>query len=557
MPDLLLISIKYGGYISPIKLAIFLGFFFLWLPLISWVYKDAAEVENKGAYWAAVMLATGAATAIFWLLVPVFVIGMLLYIIAVGSAATVYVRYRNTKVLEYDRVLTADHIKSFFSTSEAKKLVTMKSFLFITANNNEVPMPEPRTPEFYGYKAAYNIFNDATWRRASTIAFAPTHLDYKVTYYVDGAGLKQPSMPKAQMEHFIRFVKNLADLDTTERRKPQKGRFRIRQNENSLEWEVATAGSTAGEQVRLRLMTEEGIKKLTKIGLMPDQLELLNNIRNLKQGLFIVSGLKKTGVTTTFYALLRNHDAFLNSINTLERRPSADLPNITQQIFSLSDTGTTTFGKKLRSIIRMGPDIVGVADCQDTETAQVASEAAKDNKLIYLTLEADSVTQALGKWLKLVDNKDLAIETLLGISNQRLLRKLCNDCRQAYKPDQAILRKFNIPAEKAKVFYRAGKVRYDKRGKPSTCESCQGTGFIGRTAIFEIVIINDQLRDVIKQAKSISEISTHFRRAKMLYLQEQALRKVINGTTSINEMIRVLSKPKSVEAEKQNTRQRS
>jgi type II secretory ATPase GspE/PulE/Tfp pilus assembly ATPase PilB-like protein len=199
--------------------------------------------------------------------------------------------------------------------------------------------------------------------------------------------------------------------------------------------------------------------RLTEIGLMPEQLEKLNRFRELKQGIFLVSGPKKSGVTTTLYALLRNHDAFLNSINTLERQPAGQLQNITQNVFTLSDTGTTTFGKKLLSVVRMGPDIVGVAECEDAETAQVACAAARDGKLVYVTLQADSVLQALGKWLKFVGNKNVVAETLLGASSQRLVRILCEECKQAYAPDKELFRKFNLSAEKTKVLYRTGKVK--------------------------------------------------------------------------------------------------
>lgn len=296
-------------------------------------------------------------------------------------------------------------------------------------------------------------------------------------------------------------------------------------------------------QVRLKKVTQQSVSRLDEIGLMPEQLEQLNTMRELKQGLFIVTGPQKAGVTTTFYALLRNHDAFLNSINTLERRPSAELPNITQNVFKLSDTGTSSYAKKLQEIVRMGPDIVGVADCQDAETAQSSCLAAKDGKVIYATLKADSVVKAIGKWIKLVGDRKLAAQTLLGASNQRLLRKLCEECKQAYAPNKELLRKFNIPAEKVKALYRTGKILIGKRGKEMTCDQCQGTGYVGRTGIFEIIAINDELRNTIIQAKSLSEIGSQFRATKMLYLQEQALRKVMGGTTTINEMIRVLSPP--------------
>ena len=551
MPDLLLTALEYGGYISIIKFIIFAGLFLLWLLLVSWVYRDALAIETQEELWTGIVFGTGAAATIIWLVIPLFIVGALFYLISVGTVSIIYVAHRNARVMDYDRILTAEHIKGLF-VSEEKRLAALKAFLFITANNNEVPVPEAKTPDFFGYKTAYEIFTDATWRRASDIVFSPTQQEYKVAYYIDGAVVKQPSIAGDQMEYFIRFIKHLADLDAGERRKPQKGKFKIQQGEENSEWEVVTAGSTAGEQIRLKQIMQQQITILTNIGLAPNQLEEMNKIREVKEGLFIISGPEKSGVTTTFYTLLRNHDAFTNSINTFERQLSAELPNITQNVFALSDTGTTTYDKKLQAMVRMGPDIVGVAGCQDTKSAQVACKAAKDAKIVYLTLKADSVIKTLGKWMELVGDKDLATIPLLGISNQRLLRKLCEECKQAYGPNRELLRKFSIPAKKAKVFYRAGKVQYDKRGRPVICENCQGTGFVGRTGVFEIITIDDRLREAIKQAESLSEIGSLFRGAKMLYLQEQALRKVITGTTSINEMVRVLSKSKKQKTENRN-----
>jgi len=547
MLDLLSASIEYGGYVSIIKLIGYLIIFFAWLPLVGWVHYDSKTVETNDVFWTGIILGAGAAGAIIWLLVPIFIVGMLFYLIAVGAISLAYVKHRNTRVLDFDKVLTIDHIKNLLVSKE-KKLEALKSFSFITSNN-EVPLPEPRTPDFFGYKTAYEILSDAMWRRASSIVFSPTAQDYQVAYNVDGTSLKQPSMARDQMQYFIHFVKELAGLDTKEKRKPQKGKFKIRRKKDDIPWEVTTAGSTAGEQVRLKPITQEGMARLTEIGLMPEQEARLNQFRNIKQGVFIISGPRKNGITTTLYALLRNHDAFINSINTLERQPAAQMPNITQNIFNLTDTGTTTFAKKFQTVVRMGPDIIGVSDFEDAETAQIACAAARDGKLVYITIKADSVIQALGKWLKYVSNKSVVADTLLGISNQRLLRILCDECKQAYAPDKELFKKFNIAAEKTKVLYRTGKVQYDKHGKPSTCEHCQGTGYFGRTAVFEIITLNDDLRKVIIKSKSLPEIGTQFRRAKMLYLQEQTLRKVIAGKVAINEMIRVLSASKTKKAD--------
>jgi len=540
MLDQLLGAVEYGGYISILKLIGYLVLFFAWLPLIGWVHQDAKVLETKEGLWTGLILGVGAAAAMIWLVIPLYIGGMLFYLLAVGAVALAYVKHRNGRVLDYDRVLTIDHIKSLL-VSQEKKMEALKGFTFVTANKNEIPVPEPRTADFFGYKTSYDIISDAIWRRAGSVAFSPTAEDYKVAYFVDGTSLKQPSIAKEQVGYFITFVKEMAGLDPKERRKPQKGRFTIRRGKDDMPWEITTAGSTAGEQIRLKHIEQETISKLDEIGLMPEQHKQLSQLGGVKQGLCIISGPPKSGVTTTLYALLRNHDAFINNVNTLERQPSGELSNITQNIYALSDTGTTTFGAKLQAVVRMGPDIVGVAECEDAETARVACAAAKDGKLVYVTLKADSVLQALGKWMRLVGDRNLVAETLLCASNQRLLRKLCEECKQGYAPDKELFKKFNITADKTKVLYRAGKVQYDKHGKPLTCDHCQGTGYFDRSGIFELAVMNDALRQAVRKSKSLAEIGAQFRRAKVLYLQEQVLRRVIAGTASINEMIRVLS----------------
>ena len=544
MPDLLLAAIGYGGYISIFKFVIFLIMFFAWIPLLTWVFHDAKGIESKEVFWTAIILGAGAIGVIIWLLTPVFIVGMLLYLIAVGGSSLAYVKHRNSLALDFDKVLTVDHIKSLLESKD-KKTAKLKTYTFITANKNEIPIPEPRTPDFFGFKITYEILSDALWRRASSIAFSPTPQDYNIAYYVDGSVLKQPSIGKEQMKYFISFVKNLADLDAKEKRKPQKGTFRVAKSENYTEWEVTTAGSTAGEQVRLKEISHEELPRLNEIGLMPEQHEQLARFNKIKQGVYIISGSARSGITTTLYAFLRNHDAFINHISTLERQASHTLPNMSQNTFSLSDTGTTTFAKKLQTVIRTGPDVIGIGECEDAETAQVACTAAADGKLVYVTIKADGVIQAYAKWMKFVGDRNLAAGTLLGISNQRLVRLLCSECKQAYTPDKELLKKFNINAEKTKVLYRAGKVLYDKRGKATTCEKCQGTGHFGRVGIFEMITLSNELRKALIQTRSLPEIGTQFRRAKMLYLQEQALRRVINGTVTINEMIRVLSTGKA------------
>jgi len=543
MTSSLLMAVEYGGYVSIVKLVLFLACYFPWLVLLKWANKDAQAVSTNVPLWIGVLLGAGFLGILIWWLIPLFFVGLLAFAITAGGTALAYVKHRNTRVLDFNKVLTLSHIKSLLSRSGEPD--PMENFQFITTNNNEVPSPEPRTPMFFGYRTAYDLLTDAMWRRASTISFAPKGDTYEVVYNIDGTATKQSPLQRDQMEYLIHFVKEVSGLDTKEKRKPQKGKFRTRQVKVNTDWEVQTAGSTAGEQVRIKHVTKENALRLGDLGLAPEQLEQLEIFKQNRQGLFLITGPKRSGITTTMYSLIRNHDAFLNNINTLEKQPTGQLLNVTQTVYSLTDTGTTTYAKKLQSIARLGADVIGVGECEDAETAKMASIAARDGKTVYVVMESSSVLHALGKWLKMVEDRRLVAETLVGISNQRLLRKLCETCKQGYAPNKELLKKFNLPADKAKVLFRPGKEVFDKRGKPSTCPDCQGTGFIGRTGVFEMIVLDDDLRKAVKTVKQLPELGVQFRKAKMLYMQEQALRKVITGTTAINEMLRMLAPAKS------------
>ncbi len=552
MPALLLAAIEYGSYVSIVKFVIFVLLFFAWLPMIAWVYKDAARVKTRQLLWSWLVFGVGAGAFIIWLMIPIFFIGFLFFIIGFGATTLAYIMHRNTKVPAFERILTTDYFKNLMVNEEKKLAAMNKGLVFVTANGNEVVTPEPKTPEFFGFMLANEIFDDAIWRRAEQIILLPSQQGYNVLYSIDGVAIKQAPRSREDAEYFIYFLKHLADLDLKEKRKPQRGRFKIRKDENPYTWEVNMAGSTAGEQVKLKQSKEEQNLKLSDIGANPDQVKLLENIREKESGVFLVTGTKNTGVTSTFYAMLSNHDPFLTNINTLEKTILHDMPNITQNLFSLSDTGTTSYAQKLGVILRTGPDVIGVADCDDTQTATVISNAAKNGDLIYVSIEATNVAQAIGKWISLVQDKDIVAKTLIGVTSQRLLRKLCEKCRQAYEPNQELLKKFNLPADKVKRLYRQGKAKVTKRDKPTLCEKCQGTGFFGRTGVFETIIMNEELKiNIIKASKTLPEIATNLRRARMLFMQEQAIRKVVEGVTSINEVIREFSSSQKKKKPKQ------
>ena len=544
-----------GGYISLIKLLVFLGMFFAWMPLVNWVHTDAQAVRTKVRLWTSTISITGATTLIVWLLAPMFLIGFLIYLIAIGSITIAYIIHRDSRVADFERILSVNNFKTLFVDEDKKIAKASKGMVLVTANGNDVPLPKPKSPDAFGFQTTCDIFEDAIWRRVSEIAFQPARNEYNVIYRIDGQAIKQEPRDREEMEYFLSYLKQLADLNIEEKRKPQTGMFTAKKDSVPFKWEVTTAGSTAGEQARVRKIEEHSIMTLDDIGLTEKQTDELKSLKELDHGLILISGPKKSGVTTTFYAMLKNHDPFLNDINTLEKQPAAELQNITQKVYSMSDSGSNSYSDQLRSIVRMGPNIIGISECEDAECVKIACNAASSGRVIHAATETSSVIKALGKFLKLASDKNLVLDNLTVVINQRLVRTLCNDCKQAYQPNKQLLKKFNLSSDKIKLLYRPGDIEYDKHGKPIYCEKCQGTGFYGRTGIFETILITDEIREAIKKAKNLQEISSIFRRNGLQYMQEQSISKVTVGITSINEVIREFSSsPKQAKKPKAKTK---
>ncbi len=278
-------------------------------------------------------------------------------------------------------------------------------------------------------------------------------------------------------------------------------------------------------------------------------LEVVRGYNQESSGVILIAGPKASGLTSTLYSLVREHDAFMMQIFTLEPKPVVDLENITQ--FPYGEPETLT--EALAVALRRDPDVMVVDGCEDPKTIQMAAEAA-DAKLLLVSMRAADSFTALAKWVKGIGHAESAMTNLKAVICQRLLRRLCPACREAYRPDPLLLAKINMPADGVEQFYRqhTGPLT-DAKGKPYTCPTCQGSGYFGRTAIFEMMEVTDDIRQMVAGGTSLSQIKAACRKNKMLYLQEQGLQKAIDGTTSVQEVIRVTEPQKK----KRNTQRRS
>src|SRR5690606_13423378 len=258
---------------------------------------------------------------------------------------------------------------------------------------------------------------------------------------------------------------------------------------------------------------------------------------------------KDQGLTTMFYAILRAHDAFLTHIQTIEREPDQDLEGITQNTLPPGANPADEI-KQTDWIISQEVDVLGMARVEAPESARALARYAigETSKRVYIGMRANNTFEALAQWRKLVGDDTLAMNSLRLIINGRVLRRLCNACKVAFAPDPAMLKKLNLSGEIQQLFQARTEPLRDPKGNPLKCEFCQDLRFKGRTGFFELLVVDDRIREVVVSGGSTEQLKAAFRKQRGHYLQEAALRRVESGDTSIQEVLRVLKPAGSASA---------
>jgi len=519
-----------------------------WAAAIQWVDRDTDVVKTKREQWNVIVI-SGGLVGYFALFVPpwhgpLFLVGIGFWLLLAGGAIVAYVVHRNGRVIPSARVLTIDHFKRSVLGSGKKKAIKNKGQRVRIEDHKGNYVERPDEPELvYEYDAAQDFLHDVLWRRALDVDILAGKEVYRVVYRIDGVPTERPGgIPIEDGERLFRFLKRNAGLNIEEIRRPQTGKMKmgLLSATDTEVTEVHSSGTTAGERLRLHVAATANVMRIHELGFMPARLDKVRQILNQPTGLLLLSATPQNGLTTTQYAVLRSHDAYIQNIHTLERKRLVELDNMTQQIYDGANP-EINYARMLQSVLRREPDVVMVSECQDRETAQVASRAAADDRKIYLGIIAKDSFDALTKYLSFVDDNSLAASALVGVVNQRLMRILCEECRQAFNPDAATLKKLNLPADKIDMFYRPPtEPVLDKKGNEIICQNCQGTGYVGRVGVFELMIVDDAVRKLIAEGASVNSIKKQCRKNRMYYLQEEALLKVIDGTTSMNEVLRGL-----------------
>jgi type II secretory ATPase GspE/PulE/Tfp pilus assembly ATPase PilB-like protein len=525
-----------GDYFSIVKLVLMLVLLWPWLYACTWIHRDAVKVHTVQALWTVCALAAGVLGLLLWLVVPIYAVGLLLYLACAGSAIAVYVLHRNKRVVAKAKVMTLDHLKGVFERRAEEKVEVVAHLKLYDSLGRPVFAPGEDQPQLrQAYNLTQELLHDVVMLRTSEVDLAPSGARAVVRFVVDGVLVQQPPIERTEAEVIIDFVKHAAGMNVEDRRKPQTGKIAIQMGAVNVDIAVTAAGTTAGQRMQLKVTQEAAKVNLDQLGLAKDLLAKVEEYNMQPSGLIIVAAARGNGLTSTLYSLLRRHDMYTQQIATLEIQPPVDLENVTQNKYK----DQTELPGRLAAALRRDPDVVMVDECGVAQTAELICQAAK-TKNVLLGCVADSSFKALAMWVKTAGDPAKALAPLKAVLCQQLLRKLCPSCREAYHPAKDLLARLNLPAEKIDKFYRPPtKPAVDERGQPQVCPTCRGSHYFGRTAAFELLELTDEIRQLIASGAPLDQIRAASRKNRMLYLQEQALRKVIDGTTSIEEVVRV------------------
>jgi type IV pilus assembly protein PilB len=362
--------------------------------------------------------------------------------------------------------------------------------------------------------------------KASDVHFEPFEDEYKMRYRIDGVLYEMVPPPKYIAAALSSRIKVMADLDIAERRLPQDGRISLTVQGNPIDLRVSVLPTMFGESVVLRVLDRSQASfNMAELGLSQEDQELIRKLIHKPNGIIIVTGPTGCGKTTTLYSALNELNDIGTKIITTEDPVEYDVEGL-HQVQMKSDIGLT-FARCLRSILRQDPDIILVGEIRDLETAEIAAQASLTGHVVFTTLHTNDAPSSIARLLDMGIEPFLITATLEGIVSQRLVRRICTNCKTQFEPSESQLMELQLlPADvKGKKFFYG-------RG----CSRCNGTGYKGRIGIFEIMVFNDEIRDLIMNQASTAVLRAAAQKAGMKLLRENGLAIIYDGITTIDEI---------------------
>ncbi|PIE71121.1 MAG: type II secretion system protein GspE [Deltaproteobacteria bacterium] len=382
-------------------------------------------------------------------------------------------------------------------------------------------------------KLVNHVLSQAIKARASDVHIEPFQDSFKIRYRVDGILYDLLTPPKWIQQSLISRIKVMAKLNIAEKRLPQDGRMEVRIGHQDIDIRVSIVPTTFGERVVLRLLNKStSLLELSQLGMSDEIRSDLERLIRLPNGIILVTGPTGSGKTTTLYAILNHLNSPNVNIITIEDPVEYKIKGIGQ--IQVNPKIDLTFAKGLRSIVRQDPDVILVGEIRDGETAEIAVQSALTGHLVFSTLHTNDAASAVTRLVDIGVEPFLLTSAVKAVVAQRLVRVLCDKCKEAYAPDAFSLSRIGIiPAQmKGATLYRA-----------KGCEACINTGYRGRMSIFEVMVMDTGLRNLIQHTSDGNQIKQEaIEKQGMVTLRRDGLAKVLAGTTTIEEVLRVASR---------------
>ncbi|MBM4194360.1 MAG: type II/IV secretion system protein [Gemmatimonadetes bacterium] len=368
---------------------------------------------------------------------------------------------------------------------------------------------------------------EALEARASDVHLEGYQNELRVRYRIDGVLQPAPSPPSHLAAAIVSRIKIMADLDIAERRMPQDGRIRLRLQDRQVDVRVSTVPTLRGESVVMRLLDKQrGRISLSELGMADDTLALYRDVISRPHGIVLSTGPTGSGKSTTLYASVELLKTGREKILTVEDPVEYELGGVPQ--VQVNEKAGVTFAHTLRAMLRQDPDIILVGEIRDAETAQIATQAALTGHLVLSTLHTNDAPTALTRLLDLGVAAYLVASTVDAVLAQRLVRVICPSCKVATTPDAALARRVDLAAA------GLGQV-----WKGKGCVSCRGTGYRGRTGIYELLVMDAALRDEVQRRRGSEDVRSMAMQKGMRSLFDDGLRLVRQGVTTVDEVLRV------------------
>ena len=372
-----------------------------------------------------------------------------------------------------------------------------------------------------------SLLEQAIRQRASDVHIEALESKVRVRYRIDGALYEKMVYDNSLLPAISTRIKLMGGMDISEKRKPQDGRMTIMVDRHEYDIRISSVPTVHGEKIVMRISSKLSLTKNKKeLGLAPDELRRFDHMLSAPYGIIFVTGPTGSGKSTTLYTALSELNKEAVNIVTVEDPVEADIEGINQ--IQVNNKVDLTFASALRSILRQDPDIIMIGEIRDRETAGIAVQASITGHLVVSTLHTNNAAGTLNRMADMGVERYLIADSVVGVIAQRLVRKLCPHCR-----------KKRLATEEEKRLLKQDTYKEMEIYEPTGCDLCNHTGYFGRTGVFEIMEVNEEIRDLIAEGGSSEELENAAKRAGMCTLHDNGIRYVMEGITSIEEMLKV------------------